>query len=222
MVAKSELEIKIHNYENLLKRIIGALHNIDFNIFLESRTNKKLLEYHFVKKNDISLINDLQQYINDFVARNIQKPLKEKSHLNILKLFSKKISNFENEKDNYHFKVIKQIQRLDSDAYPGVKILDNKSRITYLETKLIINKKDFEPPNFHFPPLTNSKKKITDDARHLLLCFDIDEIEEKHFLITGWCLIDLFGVKVTMKPEFNTNNLELYKQEHIIYEQTFN
>lgn len=222
MVAKSELEIKIHNYENLLKRIIGALHNIDFNIFLEARTNKKLLEYHFVEKNDISLINDLQQYINDFVSRHIQKPLKEKSHLNILKLFSKKISNFDNEKNKYQFKVINQIQRLDSDAYPVVKILDNKSRITYLETKLIINKKDFEPPNFHFPPLTNSKKKITDDARHLLLCFDIDEIEEKHFLITGWCLIDLFDVKVTMKPEFNTNNLELYKQKHIIYEQTFN
>jgi len=222
MVEKSELDIKINNYESFLKTIMGALHNIDLNIFVETRTNKKLLEYHFDGKSDIFLINDLQQYINDFVAKHIQKPLKEKSYLNILKSFFKKISNFDNEKNNYHFKVIKQIQRLDSDAYPGVKILDNKSRITYLETKLIINKKDFEPPNFHFPPLTNSKKKITDDARHLLLCFDIDEIEEKHFLITGWCLIDLFDVKVTMKPEFNTNNLELYKQKHIIYEQTFN
>ena len=93
---KSELDIKINDYESFLKKIMGAFHNIDFNIFVENRTDKKLLEYHFVEKSNIFLINDLQQYVNDFIVKHIQKPLGKKSHLNIPKLFYKKISNFEN------------------------------------------------------------------------------------------------------------------------------
>lgn len=51
-----------------------------------------------------------------------------------------------------------------------------------------------------------------------MLCFDTNEQKEKGFIITGWCLIDLFNVKVSMKPEFNTDNLGLYKKENILME----
>jgi hypothetical protein len=78
------------------------------------------------------------------------------------------------------------------------------------------------PRDFFFSPLKNSKKKITNDGRHLLVCFDTYEQREKEFIVTGWCLIDLFGIKVSMKPEFNTNNLELYKKENILLEVNFN
>ena len=74
------------------------------------------------------------------------------------------------------------------------------------------------PRDFFFSPLKNSKKKIKSDARHLLLCFDTYEQKEKEFIITGWCLVDLFNIKVSMKPEFNTDNLELYKKENILLE----
>ncbi|GAB4302121.1 MAG: hypothetical protein Kow0090_17690 [Myxococcota bacterium] len=51
-----------------------------------------------------------------------------------------------------------------------------------------------------------------------MLCFDTFEQKEKEFIITGWRLIDLFNVKVSMKPESNADNLELYKKENIILE----
>lgn len=56
-------------------------------------------------------------------------------------------------------------------------------------------------------------------ARHLLLCFDtFEKKKEKEFIVTGWRLIDLINIKVSMKPEFITNNLELYKKENILIE----
>lgn len=232
---KCVLEEKLNNYENIVRSIIETFNNIDFHIIVETTIHKKILKFDPKNKFDKDLINDLKLIINDFaksystkpitfdIYKELVKPPKPKSFRNNeIGIFADKLISSKFEELKHKLKIIEKFERLNLNGYPDEVIFDKQGRTTYLEVKTTSRRETGSPRDFFFSPLTNSKKKITDDARHLLLCFDIDEIEEKHFLITGWCLIDLFDVKVTMKPEFNTNNLELYKQKHIIYEQTFN
>jgi len=126
------------------------------------------------------------------------------------------------EKNKNKLKIINYFERLQLMGYPDEKITDRYGRVTYLEVKATSRRDVGSPRDFFFSPLTNSKKKVTDDGHHLLLCFDTLERKEKEFIITGWCLIDLFGIKVSMKPEFNTDNLELYRKENILLEFNLN
>ena len=48
--------------------------------------------------------------------------------------------------------------------------------------------------------------------------FVIEEARPKTFRTIGWKLVDLSKIFVSMKPEFNTDNRELYKREAIITE----
>ncbi len=155
--------------------------------------------------------------------KSLVKPLKAKSFRNNeVGMFADKIipSFFERNKDK--LKIINSFERLQLMGYPDEKITDKYGRVTYLEVKATSRRDVGSPRDFFFSPLKNSKKKIRDDGHHLLLCFDTFEQKEKEFIITGWCLIDLFNIKVSMKPEFNTDNLELYRKENILLEVNLN
>lgn len=49
--------------------------------------------------------------------------------------------------------------------------------------------------------------------------FVIREVEPQQFKTVGWKLVDLSKIKVTMKPEFNTDNKEIYIKEAVIEER---
>ncbi|WP_457549443.1 hypothetical protein [Archaeoglobus sp.] len=82
----------------------------------------------------------------------------------------------------------------------------------YYKTRFGISKRLF------LTPLENTKKKIDSDGRHLLLGFIIDEVEPKKFRTIGWKLVDLSKILVSMKLEFNANNVELYKPDAVVAE----
>jgi len=59
-------------------------------------------------------------------------------------------------------------------------------------------------------------EKIDSDGFHLLLGFIIKETKHEKFITIGWKLVDLSKIKVSLKAEFNADNLEIYKSEAII------
>ena len=70
--------------------------------------------------------------------------------------------------------------------------------------------------NFFYQPTENPK--ITLSARHLLTGFAIREQAEKSWILTGWKIVDLFHLRVKLKPEYNADNLEIYRDELILLE----
>jgi hypothetical protein len=222
---------KMNNYERIIKEILDAFRKIEFHIIVEATIHKKIVPVNKEEKKDILLLEDIYTIVNDFAIqynktpitfelyKSLVNPPKPKSfRSNEVGVFADKIipSFFEKNKDK--LKIIKSFQRLSLNGYPDELIIDQYGRATYLEVKTTTRRNVGSPRDFFFSPLKNSKKKIKDDGRHLLLCFDTFEQKEKEFIVTGWCLIDLFNIKVSMKPEFNTDNLELYKKENILLE----
>ena len=62
-------------------------------------------------------------------------------------------------------------------------------------------------------------RKLTQMVFYLLLGFIIREIEPEKFITIGWKLVNLSKIKVSIKAEFNADNLEIYKPEAIIKEE---
>lgn len=227
----NELSRRMNNYERIIKDILGAFSKLEFHIIVEATIHKKIISINKEDEKDRLLLDDIYLAVNSFAAEYHQHPITFDLYKQLVKppkprsfrnnevgVFADKIipSFFERNRDN--LKVIKSFQRLSLNGYPDELIIDRYGRTTYLEVKTTTRRDVGSPRDFFFSPLKNSKKKIKEDGRHLLLCFDTFEPKEKEFIVTGWCLIDLFNIKVSMKPEFNTDNLVLYKKENILLE----
>lgn len=48
--------------------------------------------------------------------------------------------------------------------------------------------------------------------------FAIKETSEKQWILTGWKVVDLWHLRVKLKPEYNADNLEIYRNEAILME----
>ena len=70
------------------------------------------------------------------------------------------------------------------------------------------------PLNFFYQPVANSKIRCS--APHLLAGFAIREVKEKEWVLTQWTIVDLFFLRVQLKPEYNAANPEIYRPEAIL------
>lgn len=52
--------------------------------------------------------------------------------------------------------------------------------------------------------------KVSRDAYHLLLAFSTEEIRDGVYSLTGFKLLDLYGLECRLKLEFNASNKDLY------------
>ncbi|MCX8089874.1 MAG: hypothetical protein N3I86_02925 [Verrucomicrobiae bacterium] len=84
-------------------------------------------------------------------------------------------------------------------GYPD-RLLWNEGEPTYLEVKVSReqNISQGSARNFFYQPTTNPK--IGHDARHLLAGFAIKETSEKRWVLTGWKIVDLWYLRVKLKP----------------------
>jgi len=227
---------KSENYERIIREILSAFDNIDFHIIIESLLQRKLIPFDRDSKEDKLLLEDLVNIIDSFALKYKDNPITFNLYRkltnpqnprafrnNEVGVFADKLlpAELSSLKGEGKIKCIEEFKRLSLNGYPDEVITDSFGRTTYLEIKATTRRNIGSPRDFFFSPLKNSKRKITADARHLLLGFDTYEVKRGRFVITGWCLIDLHDVKVSLKPEFNTDNLGLYQNEHIIFEKNF-
>ncbi|WOV91547.1 MAG: hypothetical protein R1F54_02530 [Candidatus Zeuxoniibacter abyssi] len=70
------------------------------------------------------------------------------------------------------------------------------------------------PLNFFYQPVANSKIRCS--APHLLAGFAIREVKEKEWVLTQWTIVNLFFLRVQLKPEYNAANPEIYRPEAIL------
>ena len=97
-------------------------------------------------------------------------------------------------------------------GYPDLKITDvATNEIYYLDPKLMEQgSAESTLRTFYFEPKKGTLK-ITEDAAHLLVGIEHDGADgEWHF--TGWRLVDLSGLKVRLKAEFQASNKDLYEE----------
>lgn len=96
-------------------------------------------------------------------------------------------------------------------GYPDLRVRHRPSdQVFYLDPK-VVNDGSWDSTfrTFYFEPKDESLK-ITDDAVHLLVGIGHDG-ETGEWGFTGWKIVDLSGVKLKLKPEFQASNRALYR-----------
>jgi len=103
-------------------------------------------------------------------------------------------------------------------GYPDIEIKSEGGRIAYLDCKTYNTKtKNQSFRTFYFSP--SEDPKITRDAFHLLMSFELDTAERKGkraFIPISWQIYTLDKLVIQVKHEFNASNKDLYKKEALL------
>ena len=103
-----------------------------------------------------------------------------------------------------------------SVGYPDIALFA-KERAYYLEVKTY-NAKTARSTMRTFYLSPSKDPKVTQDAAHLLVAFELEEPEHDVFKAVSVRLLDLYNLECGLKFEFNASNRDLYEQGLEIFE----
>jgi len=210
----------------VIKKKRAELQNTSMKNIIEASTNRKVISFNKEKYSDIlKEIVSISKIINKKYSRKpITRKIFEKYRGKPVNAFrNNEVGDFceflivhtfkENKKK---FKEIIEIKHLKKKGYPDLIIKTKKYKI-YLEIKATSRPYKGSPRDFYYSPGSASDSKIDSDGLHLLLGFITKETKDG-FLINGFKIADVSKIKVKLKPEFNTDNIGIYKKINLIYE----
>ncbi|MBT9145993.1 MAG: hypothetical protein DDT42_01872 [candidate division WS2 bacterium] len=103
-------------------------------------------------------------------------------------------------------------------GYPDIQIEDEWNRTIYLDCKTYNTlTKDQTFRTFYFSP--SKDPKITNEAFHLLMSFELDTAEREGrrvFIPISWQIYTLDKLLIQVKHEFNASNKDLYTKEALL------
>lgn len=101
-------------------------------------------------------------------------------------------------------------------GYPDARI-DIDDKVIYLEIKTYAAKnRQTSQRSFYFSPSDDSK--VTSDACHLLVGFEIEQ-NENLFTPVAFEIVDLYGLECDVKSEFNSDNNRLYGEARLLVKE---
>jgi len=233
VIALSE-QGKLRQYQETIRKIIAAFQGVDFPIVVESTLGVEVEVFDTDDQHDKALLSDLTIIADTLLNIYFAQPIDRKLYHQIT---GRQPTNFRPNEvgialecvfpeqamkmvTNKQIRSIRSVRHLKAHGYPDAEITDIWNRITYMEIKATTRPDIGSARDFFFTPLSATSRKVTKSARHLLLGFILEEEIEAHcFRTVGWKLVDLSRIKLSLKPEFNANNLEIYKQEAILCER---
>jgi|YelNatPaOPRAMG01_1025707.scaffolds.fasta_scaffold82442_2 hypothetical protein len=221
---------EIEEYREIIKKILRSFDKVPFHIIVEALIGFSIEPVDLHTEKDLSLIDEIcliadkviEKYYQNAISRSVYKSIMGKSPRAFRPNEAGVVVEYEfplvYQAMSSKFKVIKSIKHLKGKGYPDTLILDTFGKPTFVEIKATTKPDEGSPRDFYFTPLEKAKQAITMDAKHLLLGFVIRETKPEEYNTIGWKLCDLSKIVVSMKPEFNANNLEIYKKEAVIRE----
>lgn len=211
--------------ENALSQMLKPLKNVPFLAIIRALSEHKIIQFDRESETDKALLDLICE-----AARICFQALKEKP---ILRPRPNEVGN------DIEAYVKNALQRLGvkcekpktsngkqkSVGYPDLLLEQDGGRFTYIECKIFNkNTKDSSMRSFYLSP--SEDFKVTCDARHLLLAFEMEsqparDGKNREYRATGYKLVDLHNLLCNVKYEFNADNVALYHPKSILAQATF-
>jgi hypothetical protein len=223
-------DTKLAEYQAIIRNILSSFNNIPFYTVVESAVGRKIVPYDGDNAGDQQLVKEIGQVADALVAKHRTNGITELVYKQVMHRSPKNFRNNEaavvvESEVEPTFKsllpsldCINKFEHLPGQGYPDTRITTKDDKTTYVEIKATTRPNEGSPRDFYFTPLKSARGKIRASGHHFLLGFILREDSSKSFITTGWKLIDLYRIRVSMKPEFNCNNLELYRTDTLILE----
>ena len=208
IIMDKEAYIKIleNIIENIIANSVKPLKNIPFNIVIKAISGKDVLKFDENNPEHKKVLELLIQVAEE-TGRRINKE-------GIIRTRANEVGN---DIEKYVLDVFEELKinaqrpKGKSAGYPDIEFEFN-GRIYYLECKTF-NLKNLNSPfrTFYFSPSENFKVKY--ETIHFMLSYEV--VKEKGFYkVKSYKIISLENLLVDLKPEFNSNNIRLYSNQH--------
>lgn len=191
---------QFEQYTEFVFDSIRRFDNLPLWMFVEAITGNRVLPI-VPRPADVLLLEKLSQACIETVSESQSKLIRAEREKDLI-FQTEKILESVIEKNNLRIDFEGVIWQADEPTYLEVKV----SREQNIEQG--------SARNFFFQPTANTK--IIYSARHLLAGFAVREISEKKWILVNWKLVDLWFLRVKLKPEYNADNLEIYRPEAIL------
>ncbi|MBF0228917.1 MAG: hypothetical protein HQK63_04905 [Desulfamplus sp.] len=207
--------------EDVIKQMLQPLKKLPFKLVIETISGNKVLKFDLHNEKNIRLIDDLKKVAN-FVGKKvningIERPRPNEVGNDIEAIIKASLNEVGYESDTPLAKSGKR----KSTGYPDIEFKDTYNRLHYLECKTFnIENVDTTQRSFYLSP--SDDFKITTDAYHFAMCFEIyvDKKKDKNniYKCKSWKILNLENLELDVKYEFNSDNHRMYKSNLILAE----
>lgn len=216
---------KINELEEILSHLLKPIKDIPFSVVIKTLSNKAVIPIDTQSNSDSDLVGLISEGAKKVGAELLNNPIINK-RVNevgnkIEPIVQKALQGYGLEAEQ----PIGSLGKKNNTGYPDLIITDISGRKTYLEIKTYSSKTKFSSQrSFYVSPSNNFK--VTEDARHLLLAFEMLEspsVEAKklEYRATHFKLVDLSSLRCDVKNEFQSDNKRMYSNCYMIAEGSF-
>ncbi len=213
---------RIAELEAVLAQFLQPIRNIPFSLIIKSMSGHAVVPIDLRLAEDAALIGGLKN-VAALTAKAVRRTPIRRNRPN----------EVGNDIEPFVMDAAKQLAfeaarptgrsgRGKTTGYPDILLRDQSGRATYLECKVFGEGSAFTTMrSFYLSP--SDDFKITCDARHLLIAFQvvrapIPESRDSFYTASAFKLVDLSGLKCDVKYEFNADNRRLYAEGAILAE----
>jgi len=206
----------VKQLEDVIGKMLSPLKNIPLKIVIKSLSGHEILDFNKNDPYDSELLECLKKaFKNTMQSINNNGIVKARPNEvgNAIEGYVKvELKNLGCNATTPKTKSGKQ----KSTGYPDI-MFNYKGKDNYLECKTF-NEKDLTSSLRTFYLSPSDDFKITKDAHHFLVSFEMEKRKDNKFYVKGFKILTLEKINVDVKNEFNANNKELYKSSNILYE----
>ena len=180
-----------------LYKFSKGLGKVDFSELVACSTDHKIIRYDGDDPKHRELLHNLTKALDNFVKSSRKATRFTGNRINDIG------SALEETITQEIRKVSLESEKMAGSGYPDLLVMAGDLPV-YVEVKSSSTKGTGHKVN-HRLFYYSTGKKIKMDALHLLLQIDLSEEQNKIWIVDGWTLRDLYGLKVGAKSEFNAN-----------------
>ena len=201
------------DFNQFIKRLIIGLKGIYFRDVIKSSSGYNLIKADGVYLEAIKQIKDSIRKSLSNISYSVKKNYNGRANelSNYLEGIIK--THINNYIKDFNASVPKVGNKQQSAGYPDLIIEFDKKKYIYIEVKTYQKKTILSGlRTFYFKPSDNNK--ISESCPHILIGFEVESLGRNNrspFLINDFKIIDLYKLKVNLKPEFNASNPDIYK-----------
>ena len=197
------------------------LKDISFSEVIEATTRKKIIPIDLKSETDRELISKVGIALNEVLKRmNASNSVAQKqrrinevsSHFeDAIKEELNKLPGFS---CDFPRTAAGKIQR---SGYPDLRLVDKKTgAVTYLDPKLFeTGGRASTFRTFYYEPKI-ATGKIHNDAHQLIIGIEHDRRNDGQWKFLNWELVDVSGLRVRLKAEFQGSNKDMYRPELVV------
>lgn len=206
-------EGKTEDFIVFIKRLIVGLHGVYFRDVIKATSDCDILK---VEGASLEAIKKIRESLNDSltsISNSVKKNYKGRAN-ELSNYLEGVLRNHINDNLNdFRASIPSTGNKKQSAGYPDLAIQFDKDCFVYVEVKIYQKKTvDSSLRSFYFTPSENNK--ISKSCSHILIGFEVESLGEHNrspFIIKDFKIMDLYNLKVNLKPEFNANNPDIYE-----------